>query len=120
VSAGIATLQTILTENVVEKVNAKAQAFFEEVGTIAASASGDLFANSFGSMATLFFQAGPVKNFQDAVRSDTERFVEFFGKMLDQGIYLAPSQFEAMFLSQAHSDADLEETLQALKAALCG
>jgi glutamate-1-semialdehyde 2,1-aminomutase len=120
VSAGIATLQTILTENVVEKVNAKAQAFFEEVGTIAASASGDLFANSFGSMATLFFQAGPVKNFQDAVRSDTERFIEFFGKMLDQGIYLAPSQFEAMFLSQAHSDADLEETLQALKAALCG
>lgn len=119
VSAGIATLQTIKSERVVDTVNAKAQVFFEEVGKIIQSASEELYANHLGSMATLFFQSGPVKNFQDAVRSKTDRFTEFFGKMLEQGIYLAPSQFEAMFLSLAHSDADLEKTLQALKTTLC-
>ncbi len=118
VSAGIATLKTILSENVIETVNTKAQAFFDEVETLAASASEPLFPNSLGSMATLFFQAGPVNNFQDAVRSDTGRFTEFFGKMLDQGIYLAPSQFEAMFISLAHSESDLDKTLQALQTAL--
>ena len=118
VSAGIATLKTILAENVIETVNAKARAFFTEVGAIAAAASGDLFANNLGSMATLFFQTGPVSNFQDAVKSDTDRFIKFFGKMLDQGIYLAPSQFEAMFISLAHSESDIEKTLQALKTAL--
>lgn len=118
VSAGLATLDVILSENVIETVNATARAFFEEVAALTATAPGEFYANHLGSMATLFFQAGPVNNFQDAVRSDNERFVDFFGRMLDQGIYLAPSQFEAMFLSLAHSAADLEKALQAMQQAL--
>lgn len=118
VSAGIATLQYIKAEQVIEKVNRKAGKFFQEVATVLQVASQDLCTNSLGSMGTIFFQKGPVRNYHEAVRSDTKRFAVFFRKMLEQGIYLAPSQFEAMFLSLAHSDEDLEQTIYALENAL--
>ena len=69
-------------------------------------------------MHTLFFQAGTVNNYQDALRSDTARFAAFFNAMLEQGIYLAPSQFEAAFISLAHTDEELDRTCEAIKAAL--
>jgi glutamate-1-semialdehyde 2,1-aminomutase len=75
-------------------------------------------ANRVGAMMTLFFTAGPVKTYQDVCGFDRERFNRFFWGMLDQGIYLAPSQFEAGFISLAHSEADIERTLDAARIAI--
>jgi glutamate-1-semialdehyde 2,1-aminomutase len=69
--------------------------------------------NHIGSIGTLFFCDGPVNDLDGATRSDTGRYARYFSFMLERGIYLAPAQFEAMFLSAAHSDADIEKTLEA-------
>ena len=78
--------------------------------------------NRFGSMGTLFFTAGPVANFTDAKKSDTKAYARYFHAALDRGVFLAPAQFEAMFLSTAHSDADVRKLAkilgEALKAAI--
>jgi glutamate-1-semialdehyde 2,1-aminomutase len=71
--------------------------------------------NRVGSMFTFFFTPGPVTDWESAKRSDTGRFKEFFHWMLDCGIYLAPSQFEAGFLSNAHSDRDIDQTVEAAR-----
>jgi glutamate-1-semialdehyde 2,1-aminomutase len=77
---------------------------------------------NLGSMWGVFFAAGPVRSFDDAKRSDVPLFNRFFHGMLDRGVFLAPSQFEAGFTSTAHSDADIDETIararEALRAAL--
>ncbi|MDQ3855753.1 MAG: aspartate aminotransferase family protein, partial [Chloroflexota bacterium] len=70
-----------------------------------------------GSMLTVFFSDGPVHNYEDARRCDTARFGAFHRAMLEQGIYLPPSQFEAWFISLAHTLEDLERTLDAARAA---
>ena len=67
-----------------------------------------------GAMATLFASAAPVRNFEDASRCDTERYAELFRGLLERGIYVAPSQFEAMFLSLAHGDEEIEGTIAAV------
>src|SRR6059058_1832060 len=69
--------------------------------------------NAIGSLATIFFTPGPVKNYADAKRSDTKRYARFFREMLARGIFLAPSQFEAAFLSAAHTRQDIDRTLAA-------
>jgi glutamate-1-semialdehyde 2,1-aminomutase len=69
--------------------------------------------NRCGSMFCGYFSEGPVRNLADAMKSDRERFKRFFHGMLDAGVYLAPSQFEAGFLSTAHSDADIANTVEA-------
>lgn len=74
--------------------------------------------NQVGSMFTLFFTDQPVRSYDDAKRSDTGRFARFFHGMLARGIYLPPSQFEAAFLSAAHSDEDIEKTLGAAREVL--
>ena len=73
--------------------------------------------NRVGSMFTWFFQDGEVRDYDDACRSDTKAFAQFHRGMLEHGIYLPPSQFEAAFLSAAHSDADIERTIDAARAA---
>ena len=70
-----------------------------------------------GSMLTSFFTPGPVVDWNSAKLSDTKRYGQFFNKMLEQGIYLAPSQFEAAFLSTAHSSTDIEKTIRAAHTA---
>jgi glutamate-1-semialdehyde 2,1-aminomutase len=67
-----------------------------------------------GAMATLFMADGPVRDFDDAQASDTERYGALFRHLLAQGIYVAPSQFEAMFLSLAHGDEEIDRTIQAV------
>jgi len=69
--------------------------------------------NQTTGMFTLFFKKGPVKNYQDAKMSDTKQFAEFFIQMMEQGIYLPPSQFEAWFISLAHTQKDLDRTIEA-------
>ncbi len=72
--------------------------------------------NRVGSMFTFFFAEGPVFDYDSAKRSDAKRYARFFHWMLEHGVYLAPSQFEAAFLSAAHSDADVEQTVAAASA----
>jgi glutamate-1-semialdehyde 2,1-aminomutase len=67
-----------------------------------------------GAMATLFMREGPVRNLDDARASDTERYAELFRHLLERGIYLAPSQFEAMFVSLAHGDEEIDRTIAAV------
>lgn len=74
--------------------------------------------NRVGSMSTLFFTSNEVKDYQTALTSDTKRFAVYFKEMLEEGIYLAPSQYEAGFISIAHSDADIEKTIQASRESL--
>jgi len=69
--------------------------------------------NRCGSMFTLFFTRGPVTDFDSAKKSDTDKFASYFRSMLEQGIYLPPSQFEACFISAAHTRPDLDKTIEA-------
>jgi glutamate-1-semialdehyde 2,1-aminomutase len=69
--------------------------------------------NRCGSMFCAYFTSEPVWNLADAMKSDRERFKQFFHGMLDAGVYIAPSQFEAGFISTAHSEADIEKTVTA-------
>jgi glutamate-1-semialdehyde 2,1-aminomutase len=66
-----------------------------------------------GSMLTLFFHDGPVYNYEEAKQSDTKRFARYFWEMLARGVYLPCSQFEAAFVSAAHTEADIEYTISA-------
>jgi glutamate-1-semialdehyde 2,1-aminomutase len=69
-------------------------------------------------MSTLFFSTRPVTDYDSALGSDTKRFAAYFREMLSRGIYLAPSQFEAGFVSIAHSEADIDRTIEANREAL--
>ncbi|MCI8406576.1 MAG: glutamate-1-semialdehyde 2,1-aminomutase [Oscillospiraceae bacterium] len=73
-----------------------------------------------GSLACVFFREGPVRSYRDALRSDVKAFAGWFRRMLEQGIYLAPSQFEAIFLSGAHSEKDVDRFLEAADRAFQG
>jgi glutamate-1-semialdehyde 2,1-aminomutase len=74
--------------------------------------------NRCGSMFCGYFTGGPVWNLAEAMRADRERFKKFFHGLLDAGVYLAPSQFEAGFISTAHSEADIEQTVRTAAAVL--
>jgi glutamate-1-semialdehyde 2,1-aminomutase len=67
-----------------------------------------------GAMLTLFMSSDPVRNFDDAQRCDTERYGALFRHLLDRGVYIAPSQFEAMFVSLAHGDDEIDRTIEAV------
>jgi glutamate-1-semialdehyde 2,1-aminomutase len=73
--------------------------------------------NRVGSMFTWFFTGGPVTDWPSAAKSDSEAFGRFFRGMLDNGVYLPPSQFEAAFLSAAHTEDDVQQTISAAKLA---
>ena len=76
-----------------------------------------LTVNRVGSMFTVFFTDQPVTDWDSAKRCDTARFGRFFRAMLERGVYLAPSQFEAAFLSAAHTDDDIRKTIAAAREA---
>jgi len=84
---------------------------------LCASAPKDVTVNRVGAMFTFFFHKGPVHDWESAKVSDTARFGRFFRAMLDRGVYLAPSQFEAAFLSAAHSEEDIARTVAAAQEA---
>jgi glutamate-1-semialdehyde 2,1-aminomutase len=83
------------------------------IGSIIQSSGYPLFWTRVGSMASLFFTADPVTDWDSAATSDREAFTRFFWGMLDRGFYLAPSPFEALFLSSAHTEADIDQTIHA-------
>jgi glutamate-1-semialdehyde 2,1-aminomutase len=87
------------------------------VAAAAAEAGVTLSYNRVGSMFTWFFRKGPVTDWDLASKSNTEQFGKFFRSMLDQGVYLPPSQYEAAFLSAAHNEEDVQKTITAAKEA---
>jgi glutamate-1-semialdehyde 2,1-aminomutase len=89
----------------------------ERAAKLCAAAPSGITVNRVGSMFTFFFTDRPVTDWDSAKRSDIARFAKFFRAMLDRGIYLAPSQYEAAFLSAAHTDEDIEQTIAAAKDA---
>jgi glutamate-1-semialdehyde 2,1-aminomutase len=116
VAAGVETLKALRSPNVYKKLEAKAAALVEGLAQAARQAGVPFTLTRVGSMLCGFFTDQPVVDFTSAKRSDTQRYAKFFWGMLERGIYLAPSQFEAAFLSVAHSDADISRTVTAAQA----
>jgi glutamate-1-semialdehyde 2,1-aminomutase len=115
--AGLTTLKILQEQNPYPELERKS-AYIAEETTKNLEASGiHATQTRVGSMLCLFFTSKPVTNYDTAVKSDTKLFGRYFRSMLEQGIYLAPSQFEAMFVSAAHFDADIDRTLGAQRQA---
>lgn len=115
--AGLATLD-ILKQKDYGPLETLAESLCDEMKILFSRKGIPVCINKTGSMFTLFFQEGPVTDFSSALRSDTARFGRFFHGMLENGVWLAPSQFEAGFVSFAHSWTDLEQTLSAAEKTL--
>jgi glutamate-1-semialdehyde 2,1-aminomutase len=117
-SAGIATLKQLATPGLYETIAARAKKLTDGLRDAAAQTGAKVQVNAIGSLATMFFTADPVRNYAGAKKSDTQRYGKFFRNMLEQGIFLAPSQFEAAFVSAAHTDDDIERTIAAARVSL--
>lgn len=113
VTAGLETLKQLKVRGVYKKLEEKSAALAEGLGDAAKKAGVPFTQTRVGSMLCGFFTPGPVVDWATAKRSDTQRYAKFFHAMLDQGCYFAPSQFEAAFLSTAHSAADINRTIRA-------
>jgi glutamate-1-semialdehyde 2,1-aminomutase len=113
VAAGLATLRIIERDPPYARLEALSARLADGLAARAAAAGVPYTGNRVGSMLTGFFQGGAVTNYQDAKRSDTAAFGRFHRAMLARGVYLAPSQFEAAFVSTAHDEALVELTLAA-------
>jgi glutamate-1-semialdehyde 2,1-aminomutase len=112
-AAGIRTLQLLQEEGFYNRLEQKSQQFGDTIREFIRGK--DIQLNQVGSLFTLFFSATPVTGFADATASDTQRFARFFRAMLGRGIYLSPSAFEASFISAAHTERQLAQTLDALR-----
>jgi glutamate-1-semialdehyde 2,1-aminomutase len=84
-----------------------------EAGLAEAAAGHPVTIQRVGSLATVFFREGPVRNYDDAAACDAERYGRYFRHLLEHGIYVPPSQFEAVFISLAHGDAEIDRTVEA-------
>jgi glutamate-1-semialdehyde 2,1-aminomutase len=105
-AAGLSVLKRLRDPRVYDELEAKGarlEAGLQRLGTV----------QRVGAMATLFFHEGPVDNYDEATASDTKRYAAFFRGLLERGVYVAPSQFEAMFVSLVHGDAEIDLTVQA-------
>jgi glutamate-1-semialdehyde 2,1-aminomutase len=117
-SAGIASLDLLAVSGFYETLEARSQRLGD--GIAAALREARVAANAVrtGSLLTLFFSSEPVTDYAAAKACDTKRFAGFFRGMLQRGVFLAPSQFEAMFVSAAHTDQDIDRTLAAFRESL--
>jgi len=117
VSAGLATLE-LLDGRAYERLEALGARLEAGLVRVLAETGTTGVVQRVGSMLTLFFHDGPVQDFREALASDTERFGRFHRALIARGVYFPPSQFEAAFLSLAHTDADIDRTVEAAKQAL--
>jgi len=119
-AAGIAALEELSASNAYERLE-QFGAVLEAGMKAAAQAAGmPVQFNRCGSMFCAYFTSRPVRNLADAMTSDRERFKRYFRGMLEEGVYLAPSQFEAGFLSTAHTEADVQKTVDAAAKVMKG
>ena len=118
VAAGLSTLGILKKQNPYPDLGQKTSWLSGEFRAAAESAGIPLQVQAMAGMFGFFFSETPVRNYQDALNSDLELFTRFFRRMLKQGIYLAPSAFESLFVSTAHTEEDLERTAKAFRKAL--
>lgn len=116
-AAGIATLKELAKPGVYETIEAKAKKLAEGVQAAADKAGVTVSINHSASLLTVFFTGEKVDSYAAAMTSDTAKFKVFFQSMLNQGVYLPPSQFECWFVSLAHSDEDIAKTIAAAEKA---
>lgn len=112
-AAGLATLNVLRTESPYGRMDRLARQLADGLVDLAGRAGVPVTVNRVGSALTLFFGADPVTDYETARRADVGRFARFYRRMLAEGIYLAPSRFEAWFVSAAHTAEDIERTLTA-------
>jgi glutamate-1-semialdehyde 2,1-aminomutase len=118
-AAGLATLRHLQEhkQEIYPQLDKLSGELVEGVAAAAKEAGVSLCHNRVGSMFTWFFTPGPVTDWDSASKSDTEAFGRFFRAMLDSGVYLPPSQFEAAFLSAAHTQEEIHQTVNVAKQA---
>ena len=114
-AAGLATLRAADEPGFYERLERLGERWQQGMREAASAGDVPFTINQTGSMVSLFFTEGPVTDFATAAASDTEAFEDFFWHMVSRGIYLAPSQYEAGFISSAHSEEDLEKTFEAAR-----
>src|SRR6266576_3751668 len=112
-SAGIAALKQLTAPGLYERINKNADRLVAGLRKAIAETKVPAQVNSSNSLATIFFTDQPVSDYKGAKQSDTKRYAQFFREMLDRTIFLAPSQFEAAFLSAAHTTEDIDRTIAA-------
>lgn len=117
-TAGLATLEILEQPGVFEGMAGNMTRLNVELGGMMKHAGIPVFQTQAGSMSCLFFQEGPVRNFSEAKKSDVKRYAAWFHALLEEGVYMAPSQFEAAFISAAHDGAVIDRTLEAFERAL--
>jgi glutamate-1-semialdehyde 2,1-aminomutase len=117
-AAGLATLQELRDHPPYTRLEQLGKKLAEGLGDAARAAGLPHQIQRVGSMWTLFFNPNPVTDYDTAKQSDTARFARFFWAMMDRGVYLPCSQFEAAFLSAAHTEQHVEQTIKAAKEAL--
>jgi glutamate-1-semialdehyde 2,1-aminomutase len=121
-AAGLATVSYLQEHSaeVYPRLEATTKAMTEGVAAEAARAGVPLTLNRVGSMWTWFFTPGPVRNYAEAAKSDTAAFGRFHRAMMDRGVWLPPSQFEAAFMSTAHGEEEVQATIAAAREAFAG
>jgi len=113
VTAGLETLKLLREDSgIYDRLAAKGEALAEALRSME---TGPVQVNQVGSLLSVFFTDRPVTDYRTSASSDNDRFVAYFNHMLDHGIYIAPSRFEAMFLSGAHTDEDIARTCEIIK-----
>lgn len=117
VTAGLTTLRLLKDQSVYEQLEKATARLVAGMTEAAREAGVQTISNRVGSMFTTFFTSEPVSDWAAANRSDRQAFARFFHAMLDEGVYLAPSQFEAAFVSIAHNDEIIERTIEASRKA---
>jgi len=110
VAAGIATVKAIEEDDAISKANEAASYLVNALKEGLRGVGGRIEINNISSLLTIFFKEGGVNNFEDVMKSNTGLFKKFFGASLNAGLFLAPSQYEAMFLSSKHTREDLDKT----------
>ena len=117
-AAGLAVLDLLAHEDVYPALERSSRELVDGLLGLAAEAGVPLTAHALGGLFGFFFHPGPVRNYADATKADARRFKAFFHGMLEQGVYLAPSPYEAGFVTTAHGPDEVAETLEAARRAL--
>lgn len=110
-TAGIETMKKLSEDGVYEELERKAQKLVDGITAAAEKHGHAITGGVAGGMFGWFFTEGPVKNFQQAAKSDSDKFAKWHRMMLERGVYLAPSMYEAGFMSLAHTDEDIDNTI---------
>jgi glutamate-1-semialdehyde 2,1-aminomutase len=116
--AGIATLDQLSATGLYERIEKLAATFANAIRETLSAEKIPGHVNAIGSLFTLFFTPDPVTNYSAAKKSDTNRYAQYFRTMLERVVFLAPSQFEASFVSVAHFDSDIEFAVKAAQESL--